>query len=213
MPGKEARIAYLAVDKWSGITLCITVSGSNGSSSLVQLALSTILLHLREVKRSVHAARELRALNIKGELLASELHHLILVLTFVQKVNPWSDNLSSLIQHGEAHGISLGIDTISGVIRDAFDNAIFRASLLIRADGGIWLVAPGAAVELWMILLMNWVGKGVEDNRRLLLLAAVLEGAFVGIKLWVHLLGLAQGLSRGECKQGGDEEGSEACHF
>ena len=101
---------------------------------------------------------------------------------------------------------ALGVHAGPLVVRQALHDAVFLARLDVRADGGVGGVAPGAAAERGVILLVDVVGEGVEDDGGVVGGAAVGEGAGPGRELRMDLGGLADGLGGGEADEGGDEE-------
>merc|ERR1719391_454637 len=69
--------------------LCITVASAIGSSRLVSFIFThtTILFHFNKVEGTIQATRELRYINIEGELPVQQFEHLILLAARFHQVN------------------------------------------------------------------------------------------------------------------------------
>ena len=187
------------------VALRIAVPGAVGRTSGIELALATLSLHLGEIQGTVHAARELGHVHVKGELLADELEHLVGLVVLGEQVDTGEEGLEVIIsEHVERDSVTLGNDAIRCVVLDALHDTVLEARLGIRACGGVHTGTDGAAVVLGRIDLVQWPAEGVEHDRRVLGDTAVGLCAAVGGELGVDLLSNWP-LGTGDAREGSSE--------
>ena len=148
--------------------LAVAVAQSVFSTSFT-LALSG---HGDEVKSTIETAVKGGDINSEGELIASKLEDLVLVIT-VHEVGPGTDVLATLVVRDELQGerIAARGDTIGTlVVGNTFDDAVRGAGVVIRAGRGVPLVA-GVAVGV-VIRDMEPAPVGIQDNGRFYVRAA-----------------------------------------
>lgn len=90
-------LAYLAIDEWSHKALRITVAAAIIGAGLTVDACTTRFVHLRQVQGTVHAAGELRHIDVECQLTTSQLQHLILVSARLHQVYSWADHITSVV--------------------------------------------------------------------------------------------------------------------
>ena len=148
--------------------LAVTISSAVFSTSFT-LALSG---HGDEVKSTIETAVKGGDINSEGELIASKLEDLVLVIT-VHEVGPGTDVLATLVVRDELQGerIAARGDTIGTlVVGNTFDDTVLGAGLVIRARRGVPLVA-GVAVGV-VVRDVDPAPVGIQDDRSLHVRAA-----------------------------------------
>lgn len=168
--------------------LGVAVAGSVLGAGLVAVVarLAAVLVHGDEVEGAVETAADLGHVHVKGELVAQEGEHLVRVLVLhevetaanVLAVGALSDKLQA--QLVAARGDAVGARVVGAV-----DAALLSASLAIRADGGIPLVARvavGAALHRVRPSPVGVDDNGARDG------AAAARGALGPVQSRVSLL-------------------------
>jgi hypothetical protein len=117
---------YNAVDEGRDEALGITVARAVEGTAGVQFALAASGLHLGEIQGAVHAARQLGGVDFEADLIAGELHHLILALGLVEQVDPWRHEVA-VDQLLQAQRGALCSHTVGTVIGDALYDAVLGA--------------------------------------------------------------------------------------
>jgi hypothetical protein len=79
--------------------LSITVAGTIGSTSWVELRTTTVCPHLGKIQGAIHTARKLRSVDIEGQFIASQLQHLVVLLILGEKIEPRAGDSTGGIEH------------------------------------------------------------------------------------------------------------------
>ena len=198
--GRESSVTYDTVHPRSNETLGIAVASTDAGTSRIQVRSATVRPHLREIQGAVHATRQLRHIDVEGELLTSQLQHLVVLLALAQEIRPRALKLLVLAIEVHAQACTIGEDTIVLVVTDWLQDAVLRASLLVRAHGQVCPTTPVAATFGRVVLLVNRVDGSIEDNVAVLGFATSLLGTLVGGELGVLLRALAEGLCGGDAQ-------------
>ena len=117
--------------------LRVAVSSTVIGTSLVGRVLghTTVSRHLREVDGTVETARQLRHINIEGELLVQQVEHLVLGLG-LEEVQAGTDILAIVILLNERQLQGTGFrggDSVGGLIICAINGTVLSARLPVRA--------------------------------------------------------------------------------
>lgn len=139
-------------------------------------------MHLGEVQRAVHTARQCAHVHVKGELAARQLEHLILVSLFIEQVDTRAYHPPVWTEHVQRQNVPLRLDAIGAVVRDAVDDAVRLAGGGVGANRLVGGLAPVTAVLTAgpESLLVERVREGVKDQGGLERLAPTRDGARLG---------------------------------
>ena len=185
-----------AVDPGDIETLCVAIASSPRGARGIELATATIALHLGEVEGAVHAAHQRRHVDVERELLVEQLQHLVVLAVLGEEVHAWRHGLGCVAVAKvlvQGHTAALGLHAVVGIVGDALDDAIGGAGLLIRAEVRVRAAASRAGGLA--ALLVDPVRCGVDDDRRVLLDAAVAIATLPCREFGVYFGGFPDGLA------------------
>lgn len=169
----------------------VAVAGTVLGASLVvgELRHATVGVHLTEVESAVETARELRHVNVEGELLVQELEHLVLGLA-AHEVDTRAD--VGARDELQSERVAGGRDAVSTLVVGTVEGAVLRASDTVGTERGVPFIT-GVAVRV-SADGVEPAPVGVEDNSRVLGDAASAGRALLGRELGVGLGCLGAGL-------------------
>jgi hypothetical protein len=202
---------HQSVAEGGDVALGVAVASSVDGTALVELALAALRLHLRQIQRAVHAARQLRHIHVEAELAARQLQHLVRLVVLGEQVDPRRQDVADVlvVEHVQRHGVAVDRHAVGRVVVEALHDALLVARLDVRARRHVGRAAGAAAAVLGRVDLVQGPAEGVEHDGRVLGHAAALLGAAVGRQLRVRLGGDGT-LGGGEAGQG--DEGCERGH-
>lgn len=158
---------YLSVDELHVVwALSITVSGTVTSTSLVAwvLGLSTICVHLGEVKSTVDSARKVAHVNIEGELVILEREGLVGIVISHEVDSASNVGASALGDELEGQGVVGSGDSVCGGIVGTLNGAVgcagdwVWAELLVPGVSGIAVGVARGAVQPSPVGIENDLG-------------------------------------------------------
>lgn len=134
------------------------------TSSIFGTGLSlTLLGHGNEVQGSVETARQLREINIKAELAADEVEHLVIVC-ILHKICARPDvcRVLSLLDKFEVELVARSCDTVGARVVRALNSTVRGARIIVRAQGFI----PAVSVETVGVAVRSLVMKPRDSQWR-----------------------------------------------
>jgi hypothetical protein len=210
--GEKAGKSYLAIDKGSSVALGITIPRTVVGAASVELALASILKHLREIQGTVHATWQLGNVNIKGKLLTRQVKHLVVLLILGQKIDTRSDKVTGLCELPQVQTGALCGDTKLGVVAHSVHDTVGLTRLDIWTGSGVGSVAPVTAVVLRGIDLEDWVSEAIKNDGRVLLSATTINGALPCLESRVNLGSISRVLRKGKAREERDNSWKRRCH-
>lgn len=211
---KIGRHAYLAVDELDvARALRVAVAGTVLGTSLVgrEARQAAVLVHLRQVERAVEAARQVRHVDVEGELLVQQLEHLV-VRVVRHQVHTRADVRAR--HELERERVAGGRDAVRARVVRAVERAVLRARRPVGAQcrvprvAGVAVGVTGGAVQPPPV--------GVEHDLGAQRLAAAGLGALLrghhGVVLGRVRADLLAGHD-GEVCECGEGECAEHCRF
>lgn len=160
-------------------TLRVAVTGAVLGSGFVgwESGHATVGVHGDEVQSPVETTRQVRGVDIEGELLAQQLEHLIGAVVLHQIETRSDVFLRRLGDKFQAQRVAAGCDAICGLIVCAFQRAGRSASHIVRANGFVPFVASvvaGVAIDG-----VNPTPVGINDDLAILFGATPTAGTFL----------------------------------
>lgn len=139
---------------------------------------TSVLVHRHEVESTVQAARKVRDIDIKCELLVEQVEHLV-VGVILHQIQTRADVGSELTlgDEVELHLVAAGYNSVSGRIVGALESTVGSACLVVRAESRVPGV-PGVAV-LGATLVVQPAPVGVDDHFGVLRGAGILPCAYL----------------------------------
>lgn len=112
VPALYVSLAVNPLDVVGALGVAVT-SSVLGTGLVVALVKATVGGHLDEVQSAVQTARQLRNIDVEGELLANEVEHLVLAVG-LHKVGTGADigSIFALGNELQGQGIAAGRDTV-----------------------------------------------------------------------------------------------------